>query len=211
MTDVKKAAGVSNEWRFSNLDIQRLESGQLVVDLSTLKEGADVTVIAGGANVQVQTGKPEASAAVDRAAFQIGDVLPSGPQKGWLIVSFNAAGSVKLLEPGVDDPKNGVTWHEAKAHEEALRKQGHLTARLWTENDGTEIIRNIIQGGHNDKARLDTTSSSRYGCVYWEDWETQGTQIGAMVCFADDGHRIWRNKDNRAHVRCVQDVPLIEL
>lgn len=225
---------------FAGVVLGKSENGSLIVDLSAL-ESADVTVIGGGT---VRWLKPQVleqgnavsaaqgnavSAAMTKKAYGVGDVLESGPQKGWLIVKFNSNGSVKLLEPEETAPQGVVTWQEGKEHEAALYAQGHLTVRLWTEQDGDDIIANIVKGGYNSKAKLDV-SGSLPGGRYWEGTEfrygvdgpvaeegpvvrypaqvarVREPRVGEPVAGYPYIGRYWHYKYEDARVRCVQDV-----
>ncbi len=206
----------------------KLQNGSVTVDITddnTSVFGGNVVAYTDGSvqlkpPAQEQINDPNViQSSVDKRAVQIGAVLgqdcdlPESLErlKGWLIYNITDDGVRQLLEPKESAPEGLVNWKIADNHvEETLKKQGHIGARLWTEEDGAAIFNNVVKGGHNDKARLGVSASDPDG-RYWEGTEHRYGPGYAMVCFPDGGNRFWRRKDYSARVRGVQDVTELEL
>lgn len=195
-------AKISLTGHFSGVHLKILpDSGKLIVDLSEWT-ASDIEIITSD-SVDLKNGA--------KNPFQVGDVVPRGLQKGWIIANFNSNGSIKLLEPQKMAPKAPVNWEQAHDHREEIRRQdGGVEARLWSGQDAIDIFRNLVHGRHNRKARLDTSGSYPEG-IYWLGEESKTFTKMAKVISLSDGDSENILKTNVANVRLVQDVLEIEL
>ncbi len=193
---------------------------------TTLNTSGDVDVITTNGNININPPTQEQDddpntikCSLDKRAVQVGDVLgqdyllPEDLQRlnGWVVYNVTEEGVPQALEPAESSIQRPVNWYKSEDHMTELQEQGHKSVRFWTIDDCKSIFNNIVQGGHNEKTKLDISGTNDSG-IYWLDAKHPELTAFTHYTYLDrpenGGNKVWMHKGQyKARVRAAQDVP----
>jgi hypothetical protein len=142
----------------------------------------------------------------DSKGLEIGQAVPSGHKKDWLVGNFNyVRETVLLIEPPRPSAQEVVTAEEAYAHLLALKDGGHkglhfLPDRFVDLQSGIRSGSLALLNGFND---------------FWSVRKQGGTLASNVFSLTARGIVLYDSANHdpnyRAHGRCVVDMPVAEL
>ncbi len=183
-------------------------NGRIVVDISSLPEGALIDVIMGNKSVDLLPPANDDGSAVNKKAYNIGDTLSDG----WVVGPVSpTTGHVMSIEPA-DRALSGLQrWQDGEDHAEYLKSQGHINARQADTTELNALYNDVVKADLNEAAKFET-GDGQFHSGHWASSDHKNGEEAAQIQFMDNGRTNWGHKMSYgAHVRCVRDEPDIEL